>query len=270
MFEDEAPKKHRRKRSYTIQIIPDDPDAGISIYRLGHGGSQFLGFFLFFAVVALICVIVYGVLTIMGLRDVNSIQAAQIVSLNADKETLTAKISDQNAMIDQLSKSISQKTLKETFAEQEEAEKHLPTGSPVTGASTMTATKDLEEADTIEEAIRLQAERVANGEDISTIPGDPMLYFTDAAEGSSIVATGSGTIEVIEQDKKYGNRVVIDHGNGYKSIYRNAGEPMMRVGDNVVRGSILYVISSGNTTIGYQITKDDEFIDPETITQIDG
>ena len=270
MFEEGTPKKHRHRTGYTVQIIPDDPDGKAGIYRIGHIGSQILAFTLFFIVVALCCLIVYGVLTILGLRDVNHFQSEQITALIADKDSLAQQNSELNAKVEQLSKSISQKVVKETYAEQEDAEKHLPTGSPLTGAAVMTATKDLEEADSIEEAMAQLAERTANGEDVSSIPGDPMLYFTETAEGSSIVATGDGKIAVIDKDKKYGNRVVVDHGNGYKSIYRNSGDPMMRVGDTVVRGSILYVITQGNTTVGYQITKDNEFIDPETITQIDG
>ena len=44
---------------------------------------------------------------------------------------------------------------------------------------------------------------------------------------------------------------------------------MVREGDEVTRGSILFVIGT-NTTVGYQIIKDEKYIDPETMAQIDG
>ena len=44
---------------------------------------------------------------------------------------------------------------------------------------------------------------------------------------------------------------------------------MVREGDEVIQGSILFVVA-GNNTLGYQIKQDDVFIDPEEITEIDG
>ena len=69
---------------------------------------------------------------------------------------------------------------------------------------------------------------------------------------------------------KYGNCITIDHGNGYVSIYRNAGESLVHEGDTVTKGATLMVVGSDNTKLGYQIKKDGEFINPEDLVEING
>ena len=269
MFDDEKPKKHRHQSSYTLLLVSDDKDSTTGTWKVGPLAAQVLAFGGFFVLLVIVCYIVYSVLTINGLERVRHLQSEQITSLSKEKADLAAENSSLNAMVDQLSRSISQKVVKENIAEKEEAEKHLPTGFPLTGAATMSNTRDLKDADTIEDAIAELNRRLADGESIDSIPGEPILYFTDAAEGSSIVATGAGTVQSIGDDKKYGHQIIIDHGNGYSSVYRNTGDAMVREGDEVTRGSILFVIGT-NTTVGYQIIKDEKYIDPETMAQIDG
>ncbi|MCR5675262.1 MAG: M23 family metallopeptidase [Lachnospiraceae bacterium] len=269
MVDEVTPKKHRHQRGYTVLIVSDDSDGKTGTLKVSPFAAQALSFLAFFAAVILICYIVYSVMTINGLQHVQLLQNDQILTLTKEKETLAMANSTLNARVEQLSKSINQKVVRETNAEKAETEKHLPTGFPLTGTATMTSTRDLLDAETIDDAIRQLNERIANGETIDSIPGDPILYFTDAAQGSSVVATGAGTVAEIEDDQKYGKRIVIDHGSGFRSIYRNAGDAMVRVGDEVTRGSILFLIDN-NRVVGYQITQDGTYIDPETMADIDG
>ena len=74
----------------------------------------------------------------------------------------------------------------------------------------------------------------------------------------------------ITTDSGYLHCIRIDHGNGYNSLYRNDGEVMVKEGDEVVRGAILYVIGEDNTELGYQITYDEKYIDPMELINIDG
>ena len=99
--------------------------------------------------------------------------------------------------------------------------------------------------------------------------GNPITIFT-ASSGSNIVASGSGTVTSITADSKYGNCITIDHGNGYVSIYRNSGDVLVPEGKEVAQGDILIVVSDDNTTLGYQIQLDGEYIDPETMIEISG
>ena len=45
---------------------------------------------------------------------------------------------------------------------------------------------------------------------------------------------------------------------------------MVKEGDEVVRGAILYVIGEDNTELGYEIMYDDKYIDPMELINIDG
>ena len=74
----------------------------------------------------------------------------------------------------------------------------------------------------------------------------------------------------IEDDIDYGNRIIIDHGNGYKSIYRNSGKVLVKTGDSIGKGYILFAIDSSNTDIGYQIMLNDAYIDPMDVIEING
>ncbi len=50
----------------------------------------------------------------------------------------------------------------------------------------------------------------------------------------------------------------------------NSGKSMVKKGDKIVRGSVLFVVEDTNTKLGYQISKENEFIDPMKLTRIDG
>ena len=71
-------------------------------------------------------------------------------------------------------------------------------------------------------------------------------------------------------DVKFGNMVTIDHGNGYISIYRNMGDPLVTEGSAIDKGDIIFVISEDNTTLGYQIQQNEQYINPEELTEING
>ena len=74
----------------------------------------------------------------------------------------------------------------------------------------------------------------------------------------------------VTSDAKFGHIVSIDHGNGYISIYRNEGTPVVSEGDTVDRGDLLYVVGSQNKTLGYQIQKDEKYVNPEDVMDIKG
>ena len=92
----------------------------------------------------------------------------------------------------------------------------------------------------------------------------------NGSEGSSVIASADGTITSITTDSGYLHCIRIDHGNGYHSIYRNDGDVMVKEGDEVVRGAILYVIGEDSTELGYQIMYEEKYIDPMGLINIDG
>ena len=103
----------------------------------------------------------------------------------------------------------------------------------------------------------------------NTAKGNPLVLFT-ASQGSNIVATGSGTVMAVTSDAKFGNVVSIDHGNGYISIYRNSGSAVVTEGSTVDKGDVLFIVGKQNKSLGYQIQKDEKYVDPEEVMDIKG
>ena len=99
--------------------------------------------------------------------------------------------------------------------------------------------------------------------------GDPMLIFT-ATQGVNIITTGTGTVLSVDMDEEYGTKIVVDHGNGYISIYRNNGTALVKTGEELGKGYILFTVGEENQKLGYQIMKSDTYIDPMQIIDING
>lgn len=60
-----------------------------------------------------------------------------------------------------------------------------------------------------------------------------------------IYATASGTVVTANFDSGYGNQVIIDHGNGFTTLYAHCNELMVNAGDEVKKGDI--IATTGNT-----------------------
>lgn len=90
------------------------------------------------------------------------------------------------------------------------------------------------------------------------------------AEGNMVVATAKGTVIAVNDELEYGHNVWVDHGNGFITIYRNQGEPIVKQGDVVNQGTPLFIIGEENTELGYQIMQDGNYIDPMDIMDIKG
>jgi murein DD-endopeptidase MepM/ murein hydrolase activator NlpD len=71
-----------------------------------------------------------------------------------------------------------------------------------------------------------------------------------AAEiGTQVIAASSGTVEAVYRDALLGTTVIIDHGDGLKSVYSNLAEtPAVNAGDSVTTGAIIGAI--GDTAKG--------------------
>lgn len=91
------------------------------------------------------------------------------------------------------------------------------------------------------------------------------------AEKTSIVkATAAGTIKSIKNDPRYGLTIVIEHDNGYSSMYANLlSTEFVQVGEKVDQGQTIATV--GNTAIfeiadethlHFEILKDGANIDP--------
>jgi len=85
--------------------------------------------------------------------------------------------------------------------------------------------------------------------------------------GQSIVAADSGTVILAgNQGDGYGNYVIIDHGNGYKTLYGHMSSVAAYTGQQVSQGEVIgYVGSTGNSTgphLHFEIRVNDVQTDP--------
>lgn len=108
------------------------------------------------------------------------------------------------------------------------------------------------------------------GEETPPRPEPDFIAHFESPVGSRILASGNGTVTRVLKDDLYGNMLVIDHHNGYTSVYRNRAKAKVNVGDAVSRGDTLFVIGEEHTRFGYQIRFNETDLDPSEIIQIGG
>ena len=238
---EDAPKKARNK--YAVMLFKEHDDGTISTHHIGTALCEFILGALFVIILICACVIVYDSVSLKKLKSEVVNQIVQINDLTEQNEILSVENDSLSSKVAVLSETVSKKAATEEAMTQEETENAMPKGFPLSGGtSTMTSGTDGD---------------------------DPILMF-DASAGINIVSSGTGTVLAIEDDAEYEHRIIIDHGNGYRSIYRNAGEPLVKVGDNLGKGYILFSITNGNEKIGYQIMVDNAYVDPMEVIEING
>ena len=69
-----------------------------------------------------------------------------------------------------------------------------------------------------------------------------------AAIGTAVLSARTGTVINVMDDDFYGTTVIIDHGDGIKTVYSNLAElPTVRVGDKVEGGAVIGAV--GDTAL---------------------
>ena len=71
-----------------------------------------------------------------------------------------------------------------------------------------------------------------------------------APSGTSIRATGGGTVTFSDWSGAYGNKVIIDHGMGIQTLYAHNSTNLVRVGQEVSRGDIIARVGSTGRSTG--------------------
>jgi len=85
-------------------------------------------------------------------------------------------------------------------------------------------------------------------------------------EGTRVHSTGDGIIAFSGYDKGFGQKVTINHGYGFKTIYAHLSKALVRQGQQVKRGDIIAL--SGNTGLStgahihYEVHKDNVVVNP--------
>jgi murein DD-endopeptidase MepM/ murein hydrolase activator NlpD len=88
-----------------------------------------------------------------------------------------------------------------------------------------------------------------------------------APSGTPIYATGSGTVIRIENKPTgYGKNVVLDHGNGYQTLYGHMSAFACKVGQKVVKGEKIGLVGSSGTStaphVHYEVIYKDQKVNP--------
>lgn len=263
-------KKHKKKVNRLILFTTDAVDSNVRQIRLSP--------FKFSALVVIVCVVIgviAGCLIFSSSYIRQNLEIAKethkkIVALEEEKAMMIAENEALTEKVSILSETVNQKVQ----AEQEQAamqeEMKLPTNFPLTGSAQVAETTigDVRRADLEEAGIEI---RDFDGEDQEPSPDEtrPVCIFT-ASIDTTAVASGNGTVAEVVEDADFGYRVVIDHGNGYQSVYLNKGTPVVKVGDAINRGVTVFAIGDDNTRFGYQIIQDGTYINPMEMIAISG
>ncbi len=248
----------KRKITYTLILTSDSPAANHRRLHLKTGAFAVVSFVLF---VAVICYAVYVTITMAGAMERNTKQLEQIVQMKAENEKLTADNESLTSKVTSLEQNLNSRTAQEQELVAAHEENYIPRGFPMSGAAQIldedtAADTETENAD--DNALKVEAN-----------PEWKELIFV-STEGTKVVATAPGTVKETREAEGEVSYVVIDHGNGYVTTYRNLGSPIVDEGSQVVKGSALFLVGEDNTETGYSIRKDGEYVDPLELIEIKG
>ena len=86
-------------------------------------------------------------------------------------------------------------------------------------------------------------------------------------QGTTVYAADSGTVVLAEWYGGYGNCIMIDHGNGYKTLYGHLSVISVKNGQSVSQGQTIGAVgSTGNSTgphLHFEVYENGDRIDPE-------
>lgn len=88
-----------------------------------------------------------------------------------------------------------------------------------------------------------------------------------AKKGSDIFAAADGTVTLAQRSATYGNYIIIDHGDGLKTLYAHCNKLYKSVGENVKRGDIIAAVGSTGQSTGphlhFEVIKNGEYLNPQ-------
>ncbi len=75
----------------------------------------------------------------------------------------------------------------------------------------------------------------------------------DAPEGQKILAVSDGTVLYADWFKGYGRLIILDHGEGYYTVYAHAAEILVKIGDRVRGGQPVGLVGTAGSATGPQL-----------------
>lgn len=248
-------------RSLTIMIVPDGGRESRSI-RLSYRRLRFLAGAA--ALVALALTVMAGSWWYLAAR------AARVPELEREVEVMSRDRDRVNALVQRL------ETIEGQYTQIRDLFGHAPadplsdvwlppagtrrtaadTGRPPRGA-TLPSAWPLTERGFVTQGIHEGIEGDHPGLDIAV------------ASDSYIRASGGGTVVDVGDDAVYGRFVVIDHGQGYSTLYGHASTTLVALGQNVRERQVIALSGSTGRSTGphlhFEVLVDGEPVDPLTV-----
>jgi murein DD-endopeptidase MepM/ murein hydrolase activator NlpD len=191
--------------------------------------------------------------TMSALKESES-QFRQLFSLGSKKEILNKYTPDEGGSIDleELKKQISSSTesvkeIKVYLAEQRDRFLATPQGWPAEGR--------ISSGFGMREHPKYGVRKFHTGADISLTQGTPLH------------ATAAGIVSFADRSAGNGNIVVVEHGEGYSTVYAHNSQNLVHPGQKVKRGDVIaYSGSTGVSTgphVHYEVWKNGKSVNPE-------
>jgi len=87
-----------------------------------------------------------------------------------------------------------------------------------------------------------------------------------APKGSHVEATGDGTVAWSGYERGYGQKVVINHGYGFSTLYAHLSKSLVRMGQRVRRGEVIGLVGNTGISTGphlhYEVMRRQQRVDP--------
>ena len=208
----------------------------------------------------------------------------QIMSENSSVEETSSQMGKtvnemENEETNIVTNEISEENSKED--EEEDEKKYAVNTSNVEGEKIEGSKNEEKEEETVKDP---EFKMPVEGEIIREYAKDNLVYSTTldewithngidiaAAKTTVVTASAEGTVKSIKNDPRYGLTVVIEHVNGYSSVYSNLlTAEFVEEGEKVKQGQTIGTV--GNTAtfeiadeahLHFEILKDNESLDPE-------
>jgi len=218
-----------------------------------------------FYIVLALCAVVIGVsawaMLSVGNADVDTLEleaGMAVTVLPTALPTAPAETPDSEAAMARLDEA---ETEAEAAGKQSEMESPAPAEEPEAAETYDDMGTDAGETPVIsteDTAIQFGFVWPVDGEIVTPYATSELIYDKTMADwrthggidigvpiGTKVLAISSGTVENVYEDALYGTTVVIDHGNGLRSVYSNlAAAPTVAVGDQIATGAIIGSVGS--------------------------
>ena len=90
----------------------------------------------------------------------------------------------------------------------------------------------------------------------------------DINAGTDVLSASDGTVKKVGVDERFGNYIIIEHNDTFKTCYAHLSEALKNEGDKVSKGEMIGIAGETGLTTGkhlhFEIRKGEERVNPQT------